>query len=391
MIEFSSAYLELPATYLVPAGSPIRSIAEVDKPGVRIAISNRSAYDLYLTRTLKSAQLVRAEGIPASVKLFVDQKLDALAGLKPGLMADAEAPRLTPARRPVHGGPAIDRRAEAARGSREIPARVRRGSEALGPGRAARGEARRQRGERRAAGAVELRSSFRLSTRSVIARTLDHLKAGIEVFERRGWFCELIVCDNNSTDRTGQIARAAGARVVLEPVNQIARARNTGARAACGDWLLFVDADSSPSIDLFQAVLERIDIGGCVGGGCTVTLPGAPLAVRAWVGGWNLTSRMMRWAAGSFLFCEAAAFGAVGGFSEQLYAAEEIDLSRRLKAQFLEREFVILHEHPLATSGRKAELYTWREHLAFMWKMLTAGRRTLRSRDACSVWYDGRR
>jgi len=89
VIEFSSAYLELPATYLVPAGSPIRSIAEVDKPGVRIAISNRSAYDLYLTRTLKSAQLVRAEGIPASVKLFVDQKLDALAGLKPGLMADA--------------------------------------------------------------------------------------------------------------------------------------------------------------------------------------------------------------------------------------------------------------------------------------------------------------
>jgi polar amino acid transport system substrate-binding protein len=90
VIEFSSAYLELPVTYLVPAGSPLRSLADVDKPGVRIAVSNRSAYDLYLTRTLKSAQLVRAEGIPASVKLFVDQKLDALAGLKPGLLADAQ-------------------------------------------------------------------------------------------------------------------------------------------------------------------------------------------------------------------------------------------------------------------------------------------------------------
>jgi len=90
VIAFSSAYLELPATYLVPAGSPIRSLAEVDRPGVRIAISGRSAYDLYLTRTLKNAQLVRAEGIPGSVKLFVDQKLDALAGLKPGLMADAQ-------------------------------------------------------------------------------------------------------------------------------------------------------------------------------------------------------------------------------------------------------------------------------------------------------------
>jgi polar amino acid transport system substrate-binding protein len=90
VIEFSTAYLELPSTYLVPAGSPLRSLAEVDRPGVRIAVSGRSAYDLYLSRTLKNAQLVRADGIPASVKLFTDQKLDALAGLKPGLLTEAQ-------------------------------------------------------------------------------------------------------------------------------------------------------------------------------------------------------------------------------------------------------------------------------------------------------------
>ena len=90
VIEFSSAYLELPATYLVPSGSPLRSVSDVDRPGIRIAVSGRSAYDLYLTRTIKSAQLVRAEGIPASFKLFVDQKLEALAGLRPGLMRDAQ-------------------------------------------------------------------------------------------------------------------------------------------------------------------------------------------------------------------------------------------------------------------------------------------------------------
>ena len=90
VIEFSSAYLELPATYLVPAGSPLRSLGEVDRTGVRIAVSGRSAYDLYLSRTLKNAQLVRAEGIPASVKLFTEHKLDALAGLKPGLLAEAQ-------------------------------------------------------------------------------------------------------------------------------------------------------------------------------------------------------------------------------------------------------------------------------------------------------------
>jgi polar amino acid transport system substrate-binding protein len=90
VIEFSSAYLELPATYLVPAGSPLRTLADVDRPGVRIAVSGRSAYDLYLSRTLKNAQLVRTEGIPASVKAFTDQKLEALAGLKPGLLTEAQ-------------------------------------------------------------------------------------------------------------------------------------------------------------------------------------------------------------------------------------------------------------------------------------------------------------
>lgn len=87
-IAFTPAYLEIPATYLVPAGSPIRSLAEVDRPGVRIAVSARSAYDLYLSRNLKHAQLVRAEGIPASYELFVAQKLNVLAGLLPRLSSD---------------------------------------------------------------------------------------------------------------------------------------------------------------------------------------------------------------------------------------------------------------------------------------------------------------
>jgi polar amino acid transport system substrate-binding protein len=90
VIAFSPAYLELPVTYLVPAGSPIRTIGDVDRSGVRISVSARSAYDLFLTRELKLATLVRSESIPASVKTFGEQKLDALAGLKPGLMDEAK-------------------------------------------------------------------------------------------------------------------------------------------------------------------------------------------------------------------------------------------------------------------------------------------------------------
>jgi glycosyltransferase involved in cell wall biosynthesis len=222
----------------------------------------------------------------------------------------------------------------------------------------------------------------------LLAATLDHIDTSMTVFIRAGWSCELVVCDNNSTDLTAEIAREAGARVVFESVNQISRARNTGARAATGDWLIFVDADSAPTPALFEDVLYAIESEDCIGGGSTVTLQSAPLGVRAWVAVWNALSRSMSWAAGSFIFCEANAFRRTGGFSEELYAAEEIDFSRRVKKL---GRFVILHEHPLVTSARKAELYRWSEHLAFFWKMLTAGRRTLRSRDACSVWYDGRR
>lgn len=89
-IAFTRAYLEIPVTFLVPPGSKIGRIADVDRKGVRIAVSARSAYDLYLSRTLKNAELVRAEGIDGSHQLFLKQKLDVLAGLKPRLVSDAE-------------------------------------------------------------------------------------------------------------------------------------------------------------------------------------------------------------------------------------------------------------------------------------------------------------
>lgn len=204
---------------------------------------------------------------------------------------------------------------------------------------------------------------------------------------------ELIVCDNNSTDLTAGIARAAGATVVFELVNQISRARNRGAAAASGDWLLFVDADSLPSQDLLQDTLLEIQKDSCLAGGATVEFETRDLHARFWLALWNATSRLMRWAAGSYVFCEAAAFREIGGFSEALYAGEELDLFRRLKrlARRRGRRIVILHRHPLLTSDRKTKLYAPREHLAFLLKTILTGGRTLRRREDCAVWYDGRR
>ncbi|MGE0424433.1 MAG: ABC transporter substrate-binding protein [Reyranellaceae bacterium] len=89
-IAFTAAYVEIEATYLVPAGSPLKTVAEVDSKGVRIAVSARSAYDLWLERNIRNATLVRAEGLDGAYNLFVNDKLEALSGLKPRLLSDVQ-------------------------------------------------------------------------------------------------------------------------------------------------------------------------------------------------------------------------------------------------------------------------------------------------------------
>jgi len=89
-IAFTAAYCEIDCTYLVPPGSPITSIDEVDRPGIRIASAPRAAYDLWLERNIQHAELVRSEHLGGSFELFAGQGLDALAGLRPALVRDAE-------------------------------------------------------------------------------------------------------------------------------------------------------------------------------------------------------------------------------------------------------------------------------------------------------------
>jgi polar amino acid transport system substrate-binding protein len=89
-ITFTAAYVEIEATYLVPPNSPIKSMGDVDRAGIRIAVPAKAAYDLYLTRTLQHAMLTRAAGADAAFKQFLAEKMDALAGLKPQLEIDHE-------------------------------------------------------------------------------------------------------------------------------------------------------------------------------------------------------------------------------------------------------------------------------------------------------------
>jgi GT2 family glycosyltransferase len=227
----------------------------------------------------------------------------------------------------------------------------------------------------------------------LLGDALKSIRQAAVSFTAQGWEMELIVCDNNSTDNTPDLARAAGAQVVFEPINQIARARNTGAAAAAGNWLLFIDADSYPSPELFADVAREIQSGGCLGGGSTVRMNLPFIWGWAIMSLWNSVSRVKKWAAGSCLFCETEAFRRLGGFSQQLFASEEIDFSKRLQieARRGQKRVVILHRHPLLTSDRKLHLYTPREYGRLLWQTILRRGQNLQDRAHCALWYDGRR
>jgi cellulose synthase/poly-beta-1,6-N-acetylglucosamine synthase-like glycosyltransferase len=227
----------------------------------------------------------------------------------------------------------------------------------------------------------------------LLGACLESVRAAFDGAAAPGLEHEVIVCDNNSTDATPRIAAAGGAKVVFEPVNQISRSRNAGAAIASGDWLLFIDADSRLSAGTLRQLLAAVGGGRVCGGGAKVELEDLPdLFGRLTVRAWNLVSVVFNLAAGSFLFCRADTFRDTGGFSAALYAAEEIDLSRKLKSWGRKKGlgFIIL-PGPHVSSGRKLRLYKKTEFLRVLLLLILKPWRALRDPVILKYLYDGRR
>ena len=227
----------------------------------------------------------------------------------------------------------------------------------------------------------------------LLRQSLAAIQSACTTFDQLGWDWEIVVCDNNSTDRTAELARSAGATVVFEPINQISRARNRGATVATGDWFIFVDADSFPSAELFSATAKKIKSGKCAGGGCLVRLDEKNFFLGAAVLLWTTISLLKRWAAGSYVFCRADLFREVGGFSTEMFASEELDFSDRMKTLARSRglRFQIITRPKLVTSARKLHLYGHAAPLRFFFTAMLSPRETIMNRDRCTLWYDGRR
>jgi glycosyltransferase involved in cell wall biosynthesis len=197
---------------------------------------------------------------------------------------------------------------------------------------------------------------------------------------------EIIVADDASTDRTADIARERGARVVSVNRRQIAAARNAGAKVATGDRFIFVDADTLVSPQVLRAAMRALRR-GVVGGGCLFRFDGeVPLYIDLLRRLAGPVCRAIALCGGCFLFCTRKAFLAAAGFDETVFAAEELFFAQRLKRQ---GRFVVLPEF-VTTSGRKARDHSAWELLSPLARIAWRGRKSVCRRDGLEIWYGPR-
>jgi glycosyltransferase involved in cell wall biosynthesis len=193
---------------------------------------------------------------------------------------------------------------------------------------------------------------------------------------------EIIVVNDASTDRTEEIAGEHGARVIAVNHRQIAATRNSGARAATGELLFFIDADTMVTPKAVLAAVRALHRGAIGGGTSAVHFDAGHMPAYA-----RLLARLLppvlhalRLAPGCFVFCTRRGYLAAGGYNEGMHWGEEVAFANRLKRK---GRFVMLRD-PVITSGRKLRSHTAMELLR------VAGQLLLRRREGLEYWYGPR-
>ena len=195
---------------------------------------------------------------------------------------------------------------------------------------------------------------------------------------------EIIVVNDGSEDATAMIAREAGARVIDVDLHNIGAVRNAGAAAALEPLLVFIDADTRVTEEVLKSVQSALE-DGAAGGGCRVEWEGdAGILGHLLIRVFRLSTYVLRYSFGCFLFVRKEVFDAVGGFDAKYFAGEEFWMSRGIKRQGV---FVLLRAS-VTTSSRKERLYGIGELLSVFVRILLPPW-GLKKRS--SLWYDGRR
>lgn len=196
---------------------------------------------------------------------------------------------------------------------------------------------------------------------------------------------EVIVVANRCTDRTAEIAAAAGAIVVTDSSRSIAAVRNAGAAVASGEVLVTIDADSKMAANVLVEVERHLSTGRYIGGGCSFVPERTSGGIWVTVAVTRLVMAITR-LGGAMYWCRLADFRAIGGFDPKLTMAEDIDFARRLRAhgRRVNRQFTNLRNAPVVTLCRKFDRFgDW--HMLGLVRRTSAVRASLQGRDTAFV------
>lgn len=223
-----------------------------------------------------------------------------------------------------------------------------------------------------------------------IGRTIDSLRQAMAVYEKeRGVTAEIVVVDNNSTDRTAEVARGKGVTVVFEPVNNIGKARNAGVKAARGKYIAFCDADNQVTENLLMLIHDHLEDPKIAGGGTWIEPERRNFKVSFFYFVWGIYVTFSRVGVG-MMHCRKADFESFGGFDESIYAAEDVQLAYDLKKVGKPRgqKFNLIKTGWIITSTRKID----QTPLWMMLKKLIGFgfglQKKIRSKEYCEHWYD---
>ena len=165
-----------------------------------------------------------------------------------------------------------------------------------------------------------------------LGETLNCLQRATGLLRERGSVAiEIVVVDNGSTDATASIARSAGARLCEEAEHNIARVRNTGAYAASGQVLVFIDADVTVPESLLRRIDEVMADETCLGGAVDTSYRPARHAVKLYLRMWRLLGKLTGMAQGATQFCRRDVLVSLAGYDETLFMGEDVDFYWRMK------------------------------------------------------------
>jgi glycosyltransferase involved in cell wall biosynthesis len=220
-----------------------------------------------------------------------------------------------------------------------------------------------------------------------IGRAIDSLRHAVQVYGRkRGCSAEIIVVDNNSQDKTGAVAYEHGAKVVVEPVNNIGKARNTGVKAARGKYIAFCDADNEVTENLLVLIHDHLEDPTIAGGGTWIEPERRNFKISFFYLLWGIYVRVSGVGVG-MMHCRKADFEAFGGFDETI---EDVQLAYDLKKIGAPRgqKFKLIKKGWIITSTRKIDQTPLFTMIAKLVGFSFGLQKKIRSKQYCEHWYE---